>query len=82
MRRRAGEEFRTSTGLPFTYRVLGDFIRIEREGAEINQSLSKTSFSRAVEKMPAPRPSDVKDSRGSSYTWAILMDPRIRAGDW
>jgi len=32
--------------------------------------------------MPVERPSDIKDRQGSAYTWAILMDPRIRQSDW
>jgi hypothetical protein len=32
--------------------------------------------------MPAAKPSDIKDSQGSAYTWAILMDQRIRGDAW
>jgi hypothetical protein len=32
--------------------------------------------------MPATKPSDIKESQGSAYTWAILMDKRVRLGDW
>lgn len=82
IRRCAGEPFSTATGLPFSYCVPGDFLRIEREGREINRSLSRTNFEKAIEVMPAPKPSDIKDRQGSAYTWAILMDKRIHQGDW
>jgi hypothetical protein len=82
IQRRAGEEFHTSSGLPFTYRVPGDFARITRDGEEIERSLSKTSFAKAADVMPVSGPGALRNSQGSSYTWAILMDPRISAGSW
>lgn len=78
----AGEHFETATGLLFTYRVPGDYMRITRDGREVNQSLSKTNFAKALDLMPADRPSDIKDRRGPAYTWAILMDRRIRQSAW
>ncbi|WP_146900304.1 hypothetical protein [Cellulomonas aerilata] len=78
----AGEQFRTITGLPFTYAVPGAYLRVEREGHVIDRSLSKTNFERATAKMPASGPGEIKDRQGSAYTWAILMDPRVRASDW
>ncbi len=78
----AGQTFTTATGLEFTYRVAGQFLRVTREGREINRSLSRTNFARALEAMPADRPSDIADRQGSAYTWAILMDSRVRSGDW
>jgi hypothetical protein len=78
----AGQTFSTATGLPFTYRVPGNYLRVERDGRDINRSLSRTNFEKAVRSMPAATPSDIKDSQGSAYTWAILMDKRVRQGDW
>lgn len=78
----AGHTFTTATGLEFTYRVPGQFLRVTRDGREINRSLSRTNFERAIGAMPADRPSDIRDRQGSAYTWAILMDPRVRAQDW
>lgn len=78
----AGEAFTTATGLEFTYRVPGQYLKVTRNSREIDRSLSRTNFSKAVEKMPASRPSDIADRQGSAYTWAILMDPRVRASDW
>jgi hypothetical protein len=79
---RAGETFRTATGLEFTYRIPGQCLRVSRGGREINRSLSRTNFARALESMPADRPSYISDRQGSAYTWAILMDPRVRGVDW
>jgi hypothetical protein len=82
IRRHSGAQFLTATGLPFTYRVPGDYLRVSRDGVEINRSLSKSNFLEAVQQMPAERPSQIKDRQGSAYTWAILMDPRIRRSEW
>ncbi len=41
--RHAGETFTTATGLPFTYRVPGNHLKVSRDGREINRSLSRTS---------------------------------------
>ncbi|MBT9276118.1 hypothetical protein KMZ32_18750 [Phycicoccus sp. MAQZ13P-2] len=78
----AGQTFHTITGLPFTYRVPGDYVKVTRGGREINRSLSRTNFRKACAHMPAKGPSDIKESQGSAYTWAILMDRRIRADEW
>jgi putative intracellular protease/amidase len=80
--RHAGQTFTTATGLPFTYRVPGDYIKVIRDGREINRSLSRTNFLKASAAMPAAKPSDIKESQGSAYTWAILMDRRIRGAAW
>jgi hypothetical protein len=78
----AGQTFNTATGLPFTYRVPGAYLRVSRDAREINRSLSRTNFAKATIAMPVARPSDIKHSQGSAYTWAILMDKRVRQSDW
>jgi hypothetical protein len=78
----AGQSFTTATGLEFTYRVPGNYLRVTRDGREINRSLSRTNFEKAAAAMPAAKPSDIQDRQGSAYTWAILMDSRIRRDDW
>jgi hypothetical protein len=78
----AGQTFTTVTGLEFTYLVPGNYLRVTRDGREINRSLSRTNFEKATSAMPAGKPSDLQDRQGSAYTWAILMDSRIRRGDW
>lgn len=82
IKRNAGEEFFTINGLPFTYVVPGNFLRVTRNGEEINRSLSRTNFEKALPVMPAAGPGELKERQGSSYTWAILMDRRIRQSDW
>lgn len=82
IQRNAGQEFQTINGLPFTYRVPGNFLRVSRDGEEINRSLSRTNFEKALVLMPADGPAALKSRQGSSYTWAILMDARIRRSDW
>jgi hypothetical protein len=41
--RHAGQTFTTATGLPFTYRVPGDYLKVSRDGREIDRSLSRTN---------------------------------------
>lgn len=74
----AGETFHTITGLPFTYAVPGDYLRVTRDGKEINRSLSKTNFRKAAEMMPTDGPGGLRGRQGAAYTWAILADARVR----
>ena len=55
---------------------------MNREGREINRSLSRTNFMKAAALMPTDGPGKLKDRQGAAYTWAILMDERIRGADW
>ena len=82
IRRHSGEEFQTIKGLAFTYETPGNFLRVSREGREINRSLSRTNFARALDMLPASGPGKLPGRQGASYTWAILMDGRIRKNDW
>lgn len=82
IRSHAGEPFLTKTGLPFVYAVPGNFIRVTRGESEIERSLSRTNFVKAITAMPVDGPGGIKDRQGSAYTWAILMDRRIRRTDW
>lgn len=74
----AGQTFRTVSGLEFTYEVPGNYLRVSRT----IRNLSRSNFAKALGQMPAQGPAELKDRQGASYTWAILMDERIRAGDW
>ncbi|WP_407343356.1 hypothetical protein [Pengzhenrongella phosphoraccumulans] len=76
--RHAGENFRTITGLPFTYTVPGNYLRTSRTV----RNLSRTNFVNALALMPAKSPVALKGLQGASCPWAILMDPRVREGDW
>jgi len=80
--RHAVREFQTVTGLRFTYRAPGLFIRVTRDGREINRVLSRTNFAKSLPSMPASKPSQLKGRQGPAYVWAILMDPRILQSDW
>jgi hypothetical protein len=82
IRQHSGHPFKTKTGLEFTYAVPGAYLRITRNGKEIERSLSKSNFAKAAAAMPVEGPGDIKDRQGQSYTWAILMDRRIRARNW
>lgn len=82
IRRHAGEAFTTKTGMSFSYRVPGNHVRVSRNGAEINRSLSRTNSMKAAALMPVDGPGAIGERQGSPYTWAILMDERIRASDW
>lgn len=74
-----GETFHTVTGLAFTYTVPGRYVRIIRDGREINRSLSYTNFAKSAEMLPADGPGSLGDRQGASYTWAILTDARVGA---
>ena len=74
----AGQEFRTVSGLPFTYQVPGNYLCVDRT----NRNLSRTNFAKALPRLPAAGPGQLAGRQGASYTWAILMDPRVRQEDW
>jgi len=78
LRLSVGQEFRTVTGLPFTYEVPGNYLRTSRTV----RHLSRTNFEKALELMPCDGPGALTELQGPSYTYAILMDPRIRMSDW
>lgn len=74
----AGQTFRTVTGLEFTYEVPGNYLLVSRT----IRNLSQSNFAKALDQMPADSPAALRDRQGASYTWAILMDARIRAREW
>jgi hypothetical protein len=82
IRSHQGADFATVTGKPFTYSVTSSELFVTRNGTEINRSLSRGNFELAMNRMPAAGPGELQDLQGPSYTWAILMDSRIRQGDW
>lgn len=67
---------------PFTYEAPGNHLRVTRDGGEVNRSLSRTNFTKAAALMPTDGPGGIKERQGSAYTWAILMDERIRGSNW
>lgn len=73
-----GKRFKQIRGKEFTYRIAG-------QGAVLsttNQTLPKSVFAQALERMPVRSTTPLQDLRGPSYLYAILMDHRIRQGDW
>ncbi len=52
IQRHAGEPFKTKNGKSFTYEVPGNYLRVTRDGEEINRSLSRTNFMKAAATMP------------------------------
>jgi hypothetical protein len=78
-----GLEFRTKTGLKFTYSVEDENgIWFKRNGKRINQRLWRGEVEKAVMISPADRPSEFSKFRDSSYLFGLLMDSRIRGADW
>jgi hypothetical protein len=74
-----GEEFQTTSGLPFTYTMSGNTLVPSR--TEFN--LGKSDFQKALELVPLSGPGELGNLvRGTSYIWALLHDPRIRRRDW
>ena len=74
-----GEEFRTKTGLPFTYEISSDTFRPSRTEYKV----SKADFERALALVPFDGPGTINSIvRGPAYVWAVLHDQRVRMGDW
>ena len=76
---RQGEEFRTKTGLPFTYDVAGNTIVVSRSPT---YPFLSSQFEKALERVPVEGPQQLNDLRAPAYVWAVLHDPRIRMNDW
>lgn len=74
----AGEEFSTVTGLHFAYDVPGNYLRVNRT----IRNLSRANFEKALAHVPLGSTRDIQHLQGPSYSYAILMDHRIRRGDW
>jgi hypothetical protein len=76
----AGEKFSLKTGRSLTYTVSGGHVHPDRAK---HQQIPKSHFQSAPELVPLSGPGEISQLvRGSSYVYAILMDPRIRQGDW
>jgi hypothetical protein len=74
----AGQIFRQIRGQPFSYQVVGSAVR----PSSTDRLISRTQFERALELVPLQNTVPVQHLMGPSYIYAILMDERIRAGDW
>ena len=74
----SGETFTQIRGGTFTYRMTNSAIIPDRT----NQNIPKAHFKKALELVPLQDTTCVQHLRGPSYIYAILMDPRIRKGNW
>lgn len=73
----AGLQFRTITGLAFTYTVKGQVLRPSRT----RYNLPRSEFEKAYNLMPLTGPGQInRIVRGPAYVYAILTDPRISSG--
>lgn len=78
-----GEEFRTVRGLPFTYGVEGDSgVWFFRDGHKVPKRLARSDVVKAVRRCPLENTVDIRDCFDPSYLFALLMDQRIRDGNW
>jgi hypothetical protein len=70
----AGKEFRTKTGLPFSYRVIGANVIPDRTGYPLHANNFRTAF----DLLPLSGPGQINAVvRGPAYVYAILTDRRI-----
>lgn len=74
------EEFKTKTGLPFTYQISNNKFICSR----VNYNISKENFHQCyLLGLPQVEKINVKDiTAGPSYVWAVLHDERIRQNDY
>lgn len=70
----AGREFRLRRGGSFIYQVQDDAVVLYRNEKII---IPKSQFEKAWLRMPLKNTQSIKDVRGPSYIYAILMDKLI-----
>jgi hypothetical protein len=77
-----GEQFKTSTGLPFTYEVEGNSgVWFYREGERIDRRVWRGEIESAWKNTPLQSPSGLRKFQCSSYLYGLLTDARIIAGE-
>jgi hypothetical protein len=74
----AGKDFALMRGAPFTYAVSHGAVHPSRT----NHQIPKSHFEKALVLVPLKNTAVVQDLRGPSFIYAILMDERVRAGEW
>lgn len=74
----AGETFRQIRGGEFTYEVRSGTVWPDRT----DRGLARSQFAQAFELVPLTTTAPLQRLQGPSYLYAILMDDRIRHGDW
>ncbi len=78
-----GQEFRTRSGLPFTYKIEGNTgIWFYREGKRINKRLSRGDLEKALSRCPLADTTEISDCFDPAYLFGLLTDARIRETDW
>lgn len=75
---RAGETFTQKRGGEFTYDISAGCLIPDRT----NRLLPKADFEKALSLVPLKGPGQIQHLQGPSYICAVLMDARIRHGDW
>jgi hypothetical protein len=73
-----GTQFTQIRGGIFGYTEQSGCIRPDRT----NHQIPRSHFEAALALVPLRNTVPVQHLRGPSYIFAILMDPRIRCGDW
>jgi hypothetical protein len=73
-----GETFHQVRGGAFTYVVMSGCVVPDRT----NRLIPRSNFARAWEMVPLRSTVPLQSFQGPSYIYAILMDPRVRAGEW
>jgi len=73
-----GQTFRQIRGKEFSYMVIGSSVI----PSTTKQNIPRSHFAEAVTLMPLRDTVPLQHLRGPSYLFAILMDQRIRAGNW
>jgi hypothetical protein len=74
----AGQTFHQKRGGEFSYIIRGNCVVPDRT----DQQLPRSEFEKAYRLMPLESVVPLQSLRGPSYLFAILMDERIRNGDW
>ncbi|HEY8293195.1 MAG TPA: hypothetical protein VIG44_11935 [Thermomicrobiales bacterium] len=74
----AGEPFHQLRGAEFTYTIKGGSVMPNRT----NRNIAKSNFEKALSLIPFQGTTEIQHLQGPSYVYAILMDERIRAGEW
>ena len=82
IRTHAGQEFRTKTGIPFTYLIEDDTaLRPCPRGIPTSRLIGPDMLERAWKAWPVEGPGSFQqDILGPSYLWGIFSDPRITGG--
>jgi len=73
-----GETFKQIRGGEFTYEMRSGTLWPDRT----NRGLGRSQFAQAFEHVPLTSTVPLQRLQGPSYLYAILMDDRIRRGDW